>query len=149
MKWSFVWCLNLLPLSGHQQFIWAEKPTGPLGILQLLACVKQVGRWSGSDLLDVLSHKVSWFVGEKTVQQKDLFHRLPKLFCGTWSALLNTQPSCKDGDKFCKAVSELSCLISVSVCVVFRTHATVSVEELQIKQRLYIQTSLKYSGGEY
>lgn len=83
MKWSFVLWLNLLPLLGHKQFIWGEKPTGPLGILQLLACVKQVGRWSGTDLLDVLSHKVPCFAGGKTVQQKDVFHRVHKLFHGT------------------------------------------------------------------
>lgn len=37
MKRSFVPGLNSLPLPGHKQFIWAEKPTGPLGVLQLLA----------------------------------------------------------------------------------------------------------------
>lgn len=83
MKCSFVLRLNLSPLPGHKQFIWAEKPTGPLGILQLLACVKQGGTWSGTDLLDVLSHKVPCFAGGKTVWQKDLFHRAHKLFHGT------------------------------------------------------------------
>lgn len=82
MKWSFVWWLNLLPLLGHQQFIWAEEPPGPLGILQLLASAKQVGRWSGTSLLDVLSHKVPWFAGGETVQQEDLFHGVHKLFPG-------------------------------------------------------------------
>lgn len=99
-----VLCLvaELVALAGTQQFIWGEKPTGPLGILQLLACVKQVGRWSGTAFLDVLSHKVPCFAGRKTAHQKGLFHEVQTV---SWSlqCSIKYELNFKNGNELCKA----------------------------------------------
>lgn len=87
MKWAFVLGLDSGPWPGHKEFIWGEKPTGPLGAPRLLARAERGSRWSGTALLDLLSHQVLCPAGrKKTAPEKGLFHRIGKLVPGAWSS---------------------------------------------------------------